>query len=115
MTAVTASAPGKVLITGGYLVLEPAFTGLVLTVSARFRTRVFSSPIPQWAESLVSQSNMAVYVHTPQVSATPSRYEYLPDTASLQQTYTQFIGVSFLISLLTVCAAVMDRPTSLSN
>ncbi|CEP10758.1 hypothetical protein [Parasitella parasitica] len=33
-----ASAPGKVLLTGGYLVLEQAFTGLVIGTSARFYT-----------------------------------------------------------------------------
>ncbi|KAI7908196.1 ribosomal protein S5 domain 2-type protein [Cokeromyces recurvatus] len=33
-----ASAPGKVLIAGGYLVLEQAFTGLVVGTTARFYT-----------------------------------------------------------------------------
>lgn len=33
-----ASAPGKVLLAGGYLVLEQAFTGLVVGTSARFYT-----------------------------------------------------------------------------
>ncbi|KAK4512380.1 60S ribosomal protein L38 [Mucor velutinosus] len=33
-----ASAPGKVLLTGGYLVLEQAYTGLVIGTSARFYT-----------------------------------------------------------------------------
>lgn len=33
-----ASAPGKVLVAGGYLVLEQAFTGLVVGTSARFYT-----------------------------------------------------------------------------
>ncbi|KAI8987155.1 ribosomal protein S5 domain 2-type protein [Pilobolus umbonatus] len=37
-----ASAPGKVLITGGYLVLEQAFTGLVVGTSARFYTVIRS-------------------------------------------------------------------------
>lgn len=34
----TASAPGKVLLCGGYLVLERPNVGLVVAVSARFRT-----------------------------------------------------------------------------
>lgn len=33
-----ASAPGKVLLAGGYLVLEQKFTGLVVGTSARFYT-----------------------------------------------------------------------------
>lgn len=38
--ATTVSAPGKVLVAGGYLVLDPAYTGLVLATSARFYTSV---------------------------------------------------------------------------
>lgn len=34
----TVSAPGKVLITGGYLVTDRAHTGLVLVTDAAFRT-----------------------------------------------------------------------------
>lgn len=34
--AVVASAPGKVLMTGGYLVLEKPNAGLVLSTNARF-------------------------------------------------------------------------------
>lgn len=33
-----ASAPGKVLLTGGYLVLDQQYTGLVIGTSARFYT-----------------------------------------------------------------------------
>lgn len=33
-----ASAPGKVLVTGGYLVLDQQYTGLVIGTSARFYT-----------------------------------------------------------------------------
>ncbi|RKO96223.1 hypothetical protein CXG81DRAFT_28553 [Caulochytrium protostelioides] len=40
---VRASVPGKVLIAGGYVVLDPAYEGLVLAVSARFQTRVAPS------------------------------------------------------------------------
>lgn len=34
------SAPGKVLLAGGYLVLDPAFSGLVVATDARFYTLV---------------------------------------------------------------------------
>ncbi|KAF9132361.1 phosphomevalonate kinase [Mortierella sp. 14UC] len=34
------SAPGKVLLTGGYLVLDPAFSGLVVATNARFYTLI---------------------------------------------------------------------------
>ncbi|TGZ85031.1 Phosphomevalonate kinase [Ascodesmis nigricans] len=35
VTPTAASAPGKVLLAGGYLVLDPAYTGLVFALSAR--------------------------------------------------------------------------------
>lgn len=34
------SAPGKVLIAGGYLVLDPAYTGIVVSTSSRFYTAI---------------------------------------------------------------------------
>ncbi|KAF9913652.1 phosphomevalonate kinase [Lobosporangium transversale] len=41
------SAPGKVLIAGGYLVLDPAFSGLVVATDARFYTLVRPSSFPK--------------------------------------------------------------------
>lgn len=35
---IVVSAPGKVLLAGGYLVLDPAYSGLVVSVSSRFYT-----------------------------------------------------------------------------
>jgi len=41
MTRITViSAPGKVLIAGGYLVLDPAYSGVVVSTSSRFYTAV---------------------------------------------------------------------------
>ena len=34
------SAPGKVLIAGGYLVLDPAYSGIVISTSSRFYTTI---------------------------------------------------------------------------
>ena len=42
MKVTQCSAPGKVLITGGYLILERPSEGAVLSLSSRFRTRVES-------------------------------------------------------------------------
>ena len=36
------SAPGKVLIAGGYLVLDPKYSGVVVSTSSRFYTVVQS-------------------------------------------------------------------------
>ncbi|KAI5452402.1 phosphomevalonate kinase [Naganishia albida] len=38
------SAPGKVLLTGGYLVLDPAYSGLVIATSSRFYSIVRTQP-----------------------------------------------------------------------
>lgn len=40
------SCPGKVLLAGGYLVLDPAYDGLVLSTPSRFYTVVQSAPTP---------------------------------------------------------------------
>ena len=39
----TCSAPGKILLAGGYLVLDPAYSGLVLSLSARIYATVRNS------------------------------------------------------------------------
>lgn len=36
------SAPGKVLLTGGYLILDRKYSGIVVGTSARFYTVIFS-------------------------------------------------------------------------
>jgi len=38
------SAPGKVLIAGGYLVLDPAYSGVVVSTSSRFYTALRDEP-----------------------------------------------------------------------
>ncbi|KAI0063609.1 Phosphomevalonate kinase [Artomyces pyxidatus] len=38
MSAIVVSSPGKVLLAGGYLVLDPAYSGLVVSTSSRFYT-----------------------------------------------------------------------------
>jgi phosphomevalonate kinase len=43
MKTTVVSAPGKVLLAGGYLVLDPEYSGLVVATSSRFYTLVRSS------------------------------------------------------------------------
>jgi phosphomevalonate kinase len=40
MAPVVVSSPGKVLLAGGYLVLDPNYSGLVVSTSSRFYTVV---------------------------------------------------------------------------
>ncbi|EIN11828.1 Phosphomevalonate kinase [Punctularia strigosozonata HHB-11173 SS5] len=39
-TSTVVSAPGKVLLAGGYLVLDPAYSGIVVSTSSRFYTSI---------------------------------------------------------------------------
>ena len=43
-TTTIVSAPGKVLIAGGYLVLDPAYSGVVVSTSSRFHTAIRDEP-----------------------------------------------------------------------
>jgi phosphomevalonate kinase len=60
----TISAPGKILLAGGYLVLEPQNTGLVIAVDKRFFTtiQVVSNKIKQ----IVSHTTIPIRVSSPQ-------------------------------------------------
>ncbi|KAF9412511.1 phosphomevalonate kinase [Podila epigama] len=61
------SAPGKVLLAGGYLVLDPAFSGLVVATDARFYTLIR----PGDASKVSSSDSGKITVRSPQfVNAT---------------------------------------------
>ncbi|KAH6562229.1 hypothetical protein BASA50_004868 [Batrachochytrium salamandrivorans] len=55
----TVSAPGKVLLTGGYLVLDRHFSGLVVALDARFHVTVTALP-PQSSDKLPESLQPAV-------------------------------------------------------
>ena len=44
MTSIAASAPGKVLLAGGYLVLDRNYTGLVFGLGARIHVHIQALP-----------------------------------------------------------------------
>jgi len=45
--ATVVSAPGKVLLAGGYLVLDPVYPGVVVSTSSRFFTLIKNADPPQ--------------------------------------------------------------------
>lgn len=51
------SAPGKVLIAGGYLVLDPAYSGIVVSTSSRFYTVI---------QALAAGTTNTIRVRSPQ-------------------------------------------------
>ena len=46
------SAPGKVLLAGGFLVLDPQYFGIVISTSARFYTLIRPLPSPSDSEGI---------------------------------------------------------------
>ena len=64
------SAPGKVLLAGGYLVLDRAFTGLVFGLDARIHVHVQDLP------NSSGTSPSEIIVRSPQFRDAEWRYEY---------------------------------------
>ena len=63
------SAPGKVLLAGGYLVLDRRYTGLVLGLDARIHVHI-QEPITS-----TSASSSRITVRSPQFTGAEWRYE----------------------------------------
>eukprot|EP00823_Brevimastigomonas_motovehiculus_P010015 TRINITY_DN996_c0_g1_i1.p1 TRINITY_DN996_c0_g1~~TRINITY_DN996_c0_g1_i1.p1 ORF type:complete len:316 (-),score=93.44 TRINITY_DN996_c0_g1_i1:987-1934(-) len=75
-TGVQASASGKVLVAGGYLILEPVFSGLVMAVSARFHSSVYLLERKSFsATKALSMKKILVFVSAPQRETELMKYE----------------------------------------
>lgn len=68
--AVAVSAPGKVLLAGGYLVVDQAYTGLVFGLSARIHVHVETLPT---SDGIVLNE---IIVRSPQFRGAEWRYGY---------------------------------------
>lgn len=80
-----ASAPGKVLLAGGYLVLEQSFTGLVVGTSARFYTVIR----PQ-----TNSTAGYITVHSPQFENATWIYQAIvTDKVSFKSMYINIIVI----------------------
>ena len=80
------SAPGKVLIAGGYLILDAAYSGVVISTSSRFYTVVQNAPTP---------TPLIIRVRSPQfVDATWSYSVSLDESRAVveanQEKYSRF-------------------------
>lgn len=64
------SAPGKVLLAGGYLVLDRDYTGLVFGLNARIHVHV--KPLPTGSGVAISE----IIVRSPQFLGAEWRYGY---------------------------------------
>jgi len=87
MTAIqppsVASAPGKVLLAGGYLVLDREYTGLVFGLSARIHVVV------QAGEEQKGAENALIVVKSPQFRDAEWRYEVTHGEAGAAVNVTQ--------------------------
>ncbi|ETS64005.1 hypothetical protein PaG_02341 [Moesziomyces aphidis] len=81
----TVSAPGKVLVAGGYLVLDPAYPGSVISTSSRFYCHARSQTSKSSSDAAKEQS-CTVTVHSPQFldAEWVYRASFVPSTASAQ-------------------------------
>ena len=70
MSEVVISAPGKVLLAGGYLVLDRAHTGLVFGLSARIYVHIKGLLTPEGHET------PSFIVRSPQFANAEWRYGY---------------------------------------
>lgn len=71
------SSPGKVLLAGGYLVLDPKYSGVVVATSSRFYTVVAALS----ADAERAQSPIQIRVRSPQfVDATWLYFVHLDQT-----------------------------------
>lgn len=84
--SVAVSAPGKVLLAGGYLVLDRAYTGLVLGLSARIN--VVAGEILAAAEGVELRE---IVVDSPQFLDAQWRYGYhlAPEKGGIKVTQLQ--------------------------
>lgn len=116
-----ASASGKVLVIGGYLVLEPAYAGLVLGLSARFHSHIYNlatsnaarAQLGMGAVDLAARS-VPLVVYAPQRSATALHYslswsatgdEWTLTRVDANQEANKFVEFSVIYSLLFLVRA----------
>lgn len=64
--SIRVSAPGKVLLTGGYLILEEQYSGLVLATSAEFHSSIIAEKRPSIDQFVPTNAVLAVEVDSPQ-------------------------------------------------
>ncbi|KAJ1509412.1 phosphomevalonate kinase [Coelomomyces lativittatus] len=84
LKSVAVSVPGKVLIAGGYLVLDSKYFGIVAATTSRFYTIVTQQPFP--CPTLASPQHFRVTVHSPQFTDPPREYTFFkePTTQNLR-------------------------------
>lgn len=66
------SSPGKVLVAGGYLVLEPSYSGIVVSTSSRFYTVIHDARGSNHIQVRSPQFTDATWNYTVKFGKSPS-------------------------------------------
>ena len=122
-SVVVASAPGKVLLAGGYLILDREHQGMVLALDARFysavklsASRSASAAAAAAAEAATTEAagrastaaTLEIVVHSPQLHE-HRRYRFLPPTtATAAPTATTTAATTAATSAATTTAARLE-------
>ncbi|KAF8798715.1 phosphomevalonate kinase [Phlegmacium glaucopus] len=111
------SAPGKVLIAGGYLVLDPAYSGIVVSTSSRFYTAIQDQPSlkpatvrvrsPQfleatWLYSISLDPHVVIEPH--QENTSKNKFVHL----ALQHTFALAVEIKGLAAIQKTLANGLD-------
>ncbi|CCM01462.1 uncharacterized protein FIBRA_03516 [Fibroporia radiculosa] len=105
MSSTIASSPGKVLLAGGYLVLDPVYSGVVVSTSARFYTAVKDLDEAETIARARAGRPVQIRVRSPQfVDATwlyfvsfdvdGVRVEQVADNASTSSSKNKFVHLA---------------------
>ena len=119
MKTVSASVPGKVLVSGGYLILDPSNKGLVLSTTARFKTTVSLEECSDSSHGSHS-CNRLVSVYSKQFRMTWEYSFHVGQIAScnnqIEQLNTESVGknvyIETTVSLTLAYFAVKGQDTS---
>ncbi|KAH0589486.1 hypothetical protein H2248_005233 [Termitomyces sp. 'cryptogamus'] len=109
------SSPGKVLVSGGYLVLDPKYSGTVVCTSSRFYTviREDSSCGPNTIRVRSPQFSDATWEYSVSTAETPVKVEESPKNASKNK----FVYLALQVTLVLVAeiSGITSMNTTLSK
>ena len=112
---VRANASGKVLIVGGYLIIEPAFSGVSISVSARFHASVKPLPVDdaRRLELKEGSTKFPITVYAPQRHSSCLAYEYSSTDQILVETSSEvknpFVFLTLKYTLLLASSLLGDE------
>jgi len=86
MSATVVSAPGKVLLAGGYLILDPKYSGIVVSTSSRFYSVVSPASTPG-----------VIIVNSPQFTNAVWKYSVRPNGMIEAEYVTEGTGHRFTV------------------